>query len=111
MRPLAHHLQAHGWPGNVRELRHAIERASGGGASFTPIATVGANVTTFEDAGLTASTTYTYRVRAVASGQDFVLKTLRAETDAARAAQGVKVLDLGLGHRRGGDGWQGVAGA
>ena len=40
-----------------------IERKVGGG-SFTQIATVGADVTTYADTGLTPNTTYTYRVRA-----------------------------------------------
>jgi fibronectin type 3 domain-containing protein len=34
------------------------------GKSFKEIATVGANVTTYADTGLKASTTYRYRVRA-----------------------------------------------
>jgi subtilisin len=39
-----------------------IERMNGGG--FSQIASVGANVTTYSDTGLTPSTTYSYRVRA-----------------------------------------------
>ena len=39
-----------------------IERRSGTGA-FTQIATVGANVTTYNNTGLAAATTYTYHVR------------------------------------------------
>jgi chitodextrinase len=38
-----------------------IERSSGGG-SFAQVGQVGTNVTTFTNTGLTASTTYTYRV-------------------------------------------------
>jgi transcriptional regulator CtsR len=55
---------------NLTWLDHAdnedgfkIERKSGGG-SFAQIATVGANVTTYADTGLTRNTQYTYRVRA-----------------------------------------------
>jgi hypothetical protein len=40
-----------------------IERKVGGG-TFTQIATVGANITTYSDTGLTRDTRYTYRVRA-----------------------------------------------
>jgi len=40
-----------------------IERKSGNG-SFSQITTVGNDVTSYNDSGLTASTTYTYRVRA-----------------------------------------------
>jgi hypothetical protein len=38
------------------------------GKSFKQIATVGANVTTYADTGLKASTTYRYRVSAYNSG-------------------------------------------
>src|SRR5262249_14111231 len=43
-----------------------IERLSGG--TWTEVATVGANVTSWSDSGLTAGTTYTYRVRAYNAG-------------------------------------------
>jgi len=45
------------------ETGYKIERSTGGG-SFSEVGSVGANVTTFTDSNLTASTTYTYRVRA-----------------------------------------------
>jgi peptidyl-Asp metalloendopeptidase len=45
------------------EQGFVIERAVGGG-SFSQRATVGANVTSFTDTGLIASTTYHYRIRA-----------------------------------------------
>ena len=41
-----------------------IERLVEGG-SFSPLATIGPNMTTYSDTGLSASTTYAYRVRAV----------------------------------------------
>jgi hypothetical protein len=44
------------------ETGFKVERA-GHGQSFKQIATVGANVTTYADTGLKASTTYRYRVR------------------------------------------------
>src|SRR5581483_4708663 len=40
-----------------------IERKTGAG-SYSEVAQVGANVTTYDDSGLDPSTTYTYRVRA-----------------------------------------------
>src|SRR5688572_9801119 len=40
-----------------------IERAPTAGGAWVQIATVGANVTTYANANLTASTTYYYRVR------------------------------------------------
>jgi hypothetical protein len=48
------------------ETSFAIERCSGAGCSnFAPLTTVGANVKTFSNTGLAASTSYTYRVKAV----------------------------------------------
>lgn len=41
-----------------------IERKLGAGGTYTEIATVGPNVTSYSDTGLTASTTYYYQVRA-----------------------------------------------
>lgn len=46
----------------------AIERSPGGLAAWTPIATVGADVTSYSNQGLAASTSYDYRVRATNSG-------------------------------------------
>ena len=45
------------------ETGFLIERSSDG-TNFTQIATVGANITSYSDTGLSASTTYYYRVRA-----------------------------------------------
>src|SRR5207249_5852134 len=45
--------------------RFRIERCAGAGcATFAEIATVGPNVTTYANAGVTAGTGYSYRVRA-----------------------------------------------
>ena len=52
------------WTDNANnEDNFKIERHAGDG-NFAEIATVGANVTNYDDTGLSASTTYTYRVRA-----------------------------------------------
>lgn len=47
---------------------YKIERKTGAGGSYSQIAMAGANVTSYSDNGLTANTTYFYRVRASASG-------------------------------------------
>ncbi len=47
------------------EAGFQIERAGSSTGTFTKIADVGANATTFTDAGLTGSTQYCYRVRAL----------------------------------------------
>jgi hypothetical protein len=53
------------WTDNSNnETEFKIERSTDAGVTFTEIATVGANVTTYADTGLTPLTTYSYRVRA-----------------------------------------------
>jgi len=47
------------------ETGFAIERKTGSSGTYTRIATVGANVKAYSNTGLSASTTYYYRVRAV----------------------------------------------
>ena len=60
-----------------------IERKTGAGA-FVQIATVGPNVTTYADSGLTASTAYSYQVRAYNTGGDSTYSnTATATTQAA----------------------------
>ncbi|MDZ7303603.1 MAG: fibronectin type III domain-containing protein [candidate division KSB1 bacterium] len=57
------------WTDNAsNEDGFKIERAAALGGPYTQIATVGANVTTYADTGLTASTQYCYRVRAYNAG-------------------------------------------
>jgi galactose oxidase-like protein/fibronectin type III domain protein/Kelch motif protein len=56
------------WTDNSNnETGFKIERSTDG-TTFTQVATVGANVTTYSDTGLAALTTYYYRVRAYNSG-------------------------------------------
>lgn len=53
------------WSDNSsNETGFKIERKTGAGGMYAQIATPGANATSFQDAGLAASTTYYYRVRA-----------------------------------------------
>jgi C1A family cysteine protease len=60
------------WTDNAdNETGFKIERCTGAGCSdFVQIATVGANVTSYSNTGLTASTSYSYRVRAYNAGGD-----------------------------------------
>jgi hypothetical protein len=60
------------WTDNSNnEAGFKIERCQGAGcANFIQIATVGANVTSYSNTGLSASTTYVYRVRAYNAGGD-----------------------------------------
>src|SRR5437763_15794694 len=59
-----------------------IERCAGAGCSaFVEIATVGANVVSYQNTGLTASTSYNYRVRAFnAGGTSSYTNTATAKT-------------------------------
>jgi hypothetical protein len=57
------------WTDVAGETGYRIER-QGPGASWTSIATTGADITTYTDGGLTSETTYSYRVFAVNEGGD-----------------------------------------
>jgi predicted phage tail protein len=62
------------------EANFRIERSTNG-KSFSAIATVGANVTTFSNSGLKANTTYYYRVSAVnSSGASVYSNTVLLKT-------------------------------
>jgi len=53
------------WTDNTAyESNYSVERSPNGSRSWTVIATLGANVTTYTNTGLTAGTAYYYRVRA-----------------------------------------------
>ena len=59
------------WTDNSNnESGFKIERSKNGTSGWTRIATVGANVTTYSDAGLSCDTTYYYRVLAYNAGGD-----------------------------------------
>jgi hypothetical protein len=66
---------------STNETGFKIERALGAGA-FSQVATVGANVTSYANTGLTASTSYSYRVRATNSGGDSAYSNTASATTA-----------------------------
>ena len=72
---------------DTTEQGFKIERCTGAGCSnFAQIATVGANVTSYSNTGLTGSTSYSYRVRAYNAGGDSnYSNTASAVTQAAPA--------------------------
>jgi fibronectin type III domain protein/lysyl oxidase len=73
-----------------------IERCAGVGCTgFAEIATVGANVVSYQNTGLTASTSYSYRVRAYnTDGTSAYSNTATAATPAPPA--GDRLADLGM---------------
>ncbi len=75
------------WTDSDNEQGFKIERCTGLGCTdFTQITTVGANVTSYSNTGLSASTSYSYRVRAYnASGDSDYSNTATALTQAAPA--------------------------
>lgn len=75
------------WADSDTETGFKIERCMAAGCSnFVQIATVGANVTSYSNAGLTASTSYSYRVRAYNTvGDSDYSNTASAVTQAAPA--------------------------
>jgi carboxypeptidase T len=57
------------WDNSSAETSFRIERSPNGGTGWTEIATLGANVESFPNSGLSCSTSYYYRVRAYRPGE------------------------------------------
>jgi LmbE family N-acetylglucosaminyl deacetylase/3-mercaptopyruvate sulfurtransferase SseA len=71
------------WVDNAtNETSYRVER-SPDGTTFTALVTLGANVTTYSNTGLTASTTYFYRVLASNSGGDSAYSNVTSATTQA----------------------------
>jgi hypothetical protein len=68
------------------ETGFEIDRAAASSGPWTQIATVGANVTIYSNTGLTASTTYYYRVRATNSAGDSANSNVASATTQAPPA-------------------------
>jgi hypothetical protein len=74
-----------------------IERSAAGGATWGQIATPGANATSYQDGGLSAGTSYTYRVRAYNNAGDSAYSnTASAATQAAPAPASTPAAPTGL---------------
>jgi hypothetical protein len=76
------------WTDNsTNETGFKIERKIGAGGSYSQIATVGANVSTYSHTGLAAGTTYYYKVRAYnASGDSTFTNEVSATTTSITTA-------------------------
>src|SRR5205807_6721667 len=72
------------WADNANnESGFLVERSTDGGATFTQVASLGANVSGYADANLSPSTPYSYRVRATNSaGNSAYSNTASATTPA-----------------------------
>ena len=69
------------WSNTAGESAYRVERSTnGGGTGWTPVMTIGQNVTGFTDSALSAATTYFYRVIAVRDGVDSVPSAIASAT-------------------------------
>lgn len=84
------------WTDNATdETSFKIERCTGAGcANFAQIATVGANVSSYANTGLAASTSYSYRVRAYNNGGDSGYSNTATATTQASASPPVAPSNL-----------------
>lgn len=82
------------WTDNAtNEDNVRIERSLGGAGTWSEVATVGPNVTTYGDTGLSSSTTYDYRVRASnTTGSSAYSNTATASTPAGCSAPGTQTV-------------------
>jgi len=81
------------------ETGFKIERKTGAGGTYSEIATPSANTTTYSDTGLSASTTYYYRVRAYnASGNSTYSSEVSATTPSSGGGGGGGGCSIG-GHQ------------
>src|SRR5512147_491573 len=72
------------------ETGFRIERATAAGGPFTQITTAGADVTEYRNTGLSASTTYYYRVRAGNADGDSAYSNVASATTVAATAELIK---------------------
>jgi hypothetical protein len=82
------------WSDNsVNETGFKIERSPNGSTSWMPIATVGANLTSYSNTGLSTNTTYYYQVRATNAGGDSAYSNVASATTLAPSSIHVSDLD------------------
>lgn len=74
-----------GWNDVANETGYKIERSPDGQTSWTQVATTAAGATTYSDGGLSADTTYYYRVKATNGGGDSLPSAIASATTNADA--------------------------
>ena len=77
--PVASSLTVNWIDGTTNEDHYVVERSING-TDFTVIATLGANITSYNDTGLVPNTTYYYRVKATNSTESSVYETTSLTT-------------------------------
>ncbi len=86
------------WTDNSsNETGFRIERSPNGTSDWQEVASVGANVTVYQNVGLTCDTRYYYRVRAYRS-QDGQFSAYSQVVNASTLAQPVKVNEISIGN-------------
>src|SRR5882724_1853581 len=68
------------WNDVTGETSYKVLRSSNGGGTWTQVATVGANVTSYQNTGLASATTYSYCVVATNAGGDSAASGTAAAT-------------------------------
>jgi hypothetical protein len=96
------------WVDNAtNETNYRVERATDG-ATFTTLVTLGANVTTYSSTGLTASTTYSYRVLASNSGGNSAYSNIASATTSATTTNIAPLATLTASSENPADGQQAI---
>ena len=68
------------WNGSAGAAGYVIDRSNDGGSTWTTVGTTAASNTSYQDTGLTAGTTYSYRVRATGGDGSAASNTATATT-------------------------------
>jgi hypothetical protein len=81
------------WVAATGETAYAVDRSTNAGSSWTTVATPASSATSYTDTGLSASTPYTYRVRATnAAGTSAASNTASATTLSTGTTVGLTTL-------------------
>lgn len=92
------------WMDNSTETGFRIERSSSSGGPYTQIATVGANVTTYANTGLSSGTTYYYKIRAYNANGNSASSSVASATTQSSSSNGGGGGGFGSGGGGGSDG-------
>jgi len=85
------------WSNVTNELGYRIERSDDGGSTFNVVDVVGADVTSYDDSGLSAETTYDYLVASFNGGGSSNSNVETVTTDPAPSAPELHLGDLTMG--------------